>query len=232
MSSSEVKDKGATEIKSIVADKINVVLIGDGGVGKTAYCKRWTDGSFSSKYEPSTSVQEYKFEQHFGETKQNHRIVEFTLRDTCGQEKFGVLRDACYKDADAIIIMFDVTARVTYNNVPTWYKDVERVCPKAIVVLVGNKDDVKDRKVKPRDIVFHRKKSLNYYDISVKNNHNVEKPLSYIARRHFKDSNLRLVKCCCRLMEQQQEQALESRKNLVNEPDAVILATQDNDDDF
>lgn len=53
--------------------------------------------------------------------------------------------------------MFDVTSRVTYQNVAKWHADISRVCPNAAVVLVGNKADVKDRKVKASQITFHRK---------------------------------------------------------------------------
>ena len=46
--------------------------------------------------------------------------------------------------------MFDVTARITYKNVPKWYKDLVRVCDQIPMVLVGNKVDVRDRKVKAK----------------------------------------------------------------------------------
>ena len=64
--------------------------------------------------------------------------------------------------------MFDVTGRVTYKSVPHWHKDLVRVCEGIPIVLVGNKVDCKDRKVRPKDITFHRKKNLQYYDISAK----------------------------------------------------------------
>ena len=56
--------------------------------------------------------------------------------------------------------MFDVTARITYKNVPNWHRDLIRVCESIPIVLCGNKVDVKDRKVKAKAIVFHRKKNL------------------------------------------------------------------------
>ncbi len=56
--------------------------------------------------------------------------------------------------------MFDVTSRITYRNVPEWYKDIVRVCESIPIVLVGNKVDVKDRQVKARQIQFHRKRNL------------------------------------------------------------------------
>ena len=58
------------------------------------------------------------------------------------------------------IIMFDVTSRVTYKNVPNWHRDLVRVCENIPIVLTGNKVDIKDRKVKAKSIVFHRKKNL------------------------------------------------------------------------
>jgi GTP-binding nuclear protein Ran len=79
--------------------------------------------------------------------------------------------------------MFDVTSRETYKNVPKWFKDITRVCEGIPIVLCGNKVDMKDRKVKPKNINFHRKKNLQYYDISAKSNYNFEKPFLYLAKR-------------------------------------------------
>ena len=80
--------------------------------------------------------------------------------DTAGQEKFGGLRDGYYIQGQCAIIMFDVTSRVTYKNVPNWHRDLVRVCENVPIVLCGNKVDVKDRKVKAKTITFHRKKNL------------------------------------------------------------------------
>ncbi len=79
--------------------------------------------------------------------------------------------------------MFDVTSRMTYKNVPNWHRDLVRVCEGFPIVLCGNKVDIKDRKVKPKQITFHRKKNLQYYDISAKSNYNFEKPFLWLARK-------------------------------------------------
>uniref|UniRef100_A0A7S3RBB2 GTP-binding nuclear protein n=1 Tax=Strombidinopsis acuminata TaxID=141414 RepID=A0A7S3RBB2_9SPIT len=89
--------------------------------------------------------------------------------------------------------MFDVCSRITYSNVPKWYKDLTRVCENIPIVLVGNKVDVKDRKVKAKQITFHRKKNLQYYDISAKSNYQFEKPFVWLLRRLVNDSALTLV---------------------------------------
>jgi len=89
--------------------------------------------------------------------------------------------------------MFDVTSRVTYKNVPTWHRDLVRVCNNIPIVLCGNKVDIKDRKVKAKMITFHRKKNLQYYDISAKSNYNFEKPFLWLARKLVGDPNLNFV---------------------------------------
>ena len=65
-----------------------------------------------------------------------------------------------YIQGNCAIIMFDVTARMTYKNVPNWHRDIVRVCETIPIVLCGNKVDVKDRKVKTKQINFHRSPSL------------------------------------------------------------------------
>lgn len=91
--------------------------------------------------------------------------------------------------------MFDVTARVTYKNVPSWHRDLTRVCDNIPIVLVGNKVDIKDRKVKAKSIVFHRKKNLQvvlityffmqWFRIHVENEGIDEKSSSYHIRDEF-----------------------------------------------
>jgi GTPase SAR1 family protein len=58
------------------------------------------------------------------------------------------------------------------------------------IVLTGNKVDVKERKVKAKTITFHRKKNLQYYDISAKSNYNFEKPFLWLARKLVGNPNL------------------------------------------
>ena len=113
----------------------------------------------------------------------NRGRLLFYCWDTAGQEKFGGLRDGYYIHGNCAIIMFDVTSRLTYKNVPTWHRDLVRVCENIPIVLCGNKVDVKNRQVKAKQVTFHRKKNLQYYEISAKSNYNFEKPFLYLARK-------------------------------------------------
>ena len=134
----------------------------------------------------------------------NFGTICFNVWDTAGQEKFGGLRDGYYIQGQCGIIMFDVTSRITYKNVPNWHRDLERVCENIPIVLCGNKVDVKvwhllvsrrpvvdiqhlstsqERKVKTGNVTFHRKKNIQYFEISAKSNYNFEKPFLWLARK-------------------------------------------------
>ncbi|KAI6181035.1 GTP-binding nuclear protein Ran [Aphelenchoides besseyi] len=165
-----------------------LVLVGDGGTGKTTFVKRHLTGEFEKKYIATLGVEVHPLIFHTTRGQ-----IRFNVSFHSGQEKFGGLRDGYYIQGNCAIIMFDVTARVTYKNVPNWHRDLVRVCENIPMVLVGNKVDVKDRKVKAKAITFHRKKNLQYYDISAKSNYNPEKPFLYLARKLLGDSNLEFV---------------------------------------
>ncbi|XP_064620405.1 GTP-binding nuclear protein Ran-like [Lineus longissimus] len=167
---------------------VKLVLVGDGGVGKTTFVKRHQTGEFEKKYVATLGVEVHPLEFY-----SNRGKLLFNVWDTAGQEKFGGLRDGYYIQGQCAIIMFDVTSRVTYKSVPNWHRDLVRVCEGIPMVLCGNKVDIKDRKVKAKSIVFHRKKNLQYYDISAKSNYNFEKPFLWLGRKLVGDPNLEFV---------------------------------------
>jgi GTPase SAR1 family protein len=114
-------------------------------------------GEFEKKYVATIGVEVKPLTFHT-----NLGPITFNVWDCAGQERFGGtmysksttwrfiahgtdldrgLRDGYYIQAQAAIIMFDVTSRATYKNVSNWYRDVVRVCENIPIVLVGNKVD-------------------------------------------------------------------------------------------
>eukprot|EP00904_Undaria_pinnatifida_P000107 jgi/Undpi1/10097/HiC_scaffold_28.g12551.m1 len=169
--------------------EFKLILVGDGGVGKTTFVKRHVTGEFEKKYVATLGVEVRPLPFHT-----NRGPIKFNVWDTAGQEKFGGLRDGYYSiQGQCAIIMFDVTSRITYKNVPNWHRDLTRVCEHIPIVLCGNKVEIKDRKVKAKQITFHRKKNLQYYDISAKSNYNFEKPFLWLAKKLVGDPNLLFV---------------------------------------
>jgi GTP-binding nuclear protein Ran len=160
------------------------LLVGDGSTGKTTFVKRHLTGEYEKKYNPTVGVEVRKLLFHT-----SGGPICFEVWDTAGQEKFGGLRDGYYIGGKCAIIMFDVTARETYVNVKKWHRDIVRVCEEADgrsipIVLVGNKvDAVNDRAVKAKHVTFHRKKNLQYIEVSAKSNYQFEVPFQWLARK-------------------------------------------------
>jgi GTP-binding nuclear protein Ran len=169
--------------------ELKLILVGDGGVGKTTFVKRHLTGEFEKKYMATQGVEVHPMEFFTSKGK-----VKFNVWDTAGQEKLSGLRDGYYIDAHCAIIMFDVCSRITYKNVAKWYKDIVRICGESIpIVLVGNKVDEKNRKVKAKQILFARRHGLQYFDISAKSNYQFEKPFVWLLKKLTGDPNLGLV---------------------------------------
>eukprot|EP00753_Platysulcus_tardus_P010835 PLAT3097.1.p1 GENE.PLAT3097.1~~PLAT3097.1.p1 ORF type:complete len:234 (+),score=112.25 PLAT3097.1:54-704(+) len=168
--------------------EFKMLLVGDGGVGKTTFVKRHQTGEFEKKYIPTMGVDVHPLVFYTSTCP-----IRFNVWDTAGQEKFGGLRDGYYIQGRCAIIMFDLTSRITYKNVPNWHRDLVRVCDAIPMVLVGNKVDVRDRKVKARSINFHRRRDLQYYDVSAKSNYNFDKPFLWLARKLSGDMELTFI---------------------------------------
>ncbi|CAB1106246.1 unnamed protein product [Ectocarpus sp. 4 AP-2014] len=207
--------------------EFKLILVGDGGVGKTTFVKRHVTGEFEKKYVATLGVEVRPLPFHT-----NRGPIKFNVWDTAGQEKFGGLRDGYYIQGQCAIIMFDVTSRITYKNVPNWHRDLTRVCEHIPIVLCGNKVEIKDRKVKAKQITFHRKKNLQYYDISAKSNYNFEKPFLWLAKKLVGDANLQFV----------EQPALQPPEFVINQADqlkfqqeidaAAAVPLPDEDDDL
>ncbi|RDX86927.1 GTP-binding nuclear protein Ran-3, partial [Mucuna pruriens] len=169
-----------------------LVIVGDGGTGKTTFVKRHLTGEFEKKYErerPSV----WRFTHWiFSQTVERFASTAGILLDkrSLVASEMDISKSI---HGQCAIIMFDVTARLTYKNVPTWHRDLCRVCENIPIVLCGNKVDVKNRQVKAKQVTFHRKKNLQYYEISAKSNYNFEKPFLYLARKLAGDPNLHFV---------------------------------------
>lgn len=208
--------------------EFKLILVGDGGVGKTAFVKRHLTGEFEMKYVATLGTEVHPLLFHT-----NRGPIKFNVWDTSGEEKVGGLRDGYYIQGQCAILMFDVTSRITYKNVQNWHRDVTRVCENIPIVLTGNKVEIKDRKVKAKQITFHRKKNLQYYDISTKSNYNVEKPFLWLARKLSGDNQLHFVRAPAL---QPHEATIDDAARILYEREIADAAAQplpdDDDDDF
>lgn len=117
---------------------MKLVVVGDGGCGKTCMLVSYAQGKFPEIYVPTI------FENYVAcfQTP-NGKTIELALWDTAGQEEYDRLRPLSYPDADLIAICFAVDNLVSLQNIKDmWYPEVNHFCPGVPVLLVGTKADL------------------------------------------------------------------------------------------
>merc|ERR1712137_537375 len=172
--------------KTDIKYNYKLILVGEGGCGKTTFVKRHISGEFNIEYRPTIgcSIHALDFTTNKGK-------VVFHCWDTAGQEKFGGLRDGYYIGAECCIIMFDLSFRNSYKTVPIWYRDVIRIIDNIPFAIVGNKSDIKDEtNEEERMIFFRRKFGIQYIETSARKNYNYERPFIYVFRKLLDDPTI------------------------------------------
>jgi small GTP-binding protein len=157
----------------------NVVLLGDYAVGKTCLLHTYLRGFFQPEYVPSvrTSV----FEKEYSFT--NYKIKLF-FWDVCGERVLDDSRKACYANAQAFIIVYDVCRPPSLKAVEEWCGMVRSTVSNPIIWLVGNKIDLKDSRLVSREEAEGKARSLgvSYIEVSAKTGENVEALFRYVLR--------------------------------------------------
>ncbi|KAI8322942.1 hypothetical protein GQ54DRAFT_128044 [Martensiomyces pterosporus] len=120
--------------------KRKLVIIGDGGCGKTCLLHVYREGEFppDDQYIPTI------FEEWVAELKIDGRPVELALWDTAGQEDYDNVRYPCYNSANVVVICFSVDSPDSLENVQEkWIGEVLEYAPGVPVLLVGLKEDLR-----------------------------------------------------------------------------------------
>lgn len=150
-----------------------ILLLGDSSVGKTCFLMRYADNTFQEIH-MSTIGLDYKLKNV---QLDDGKIVKVQIWDTAGQDRFRSITKNYYKGAHGIILIYDVTARKTYENVKNWITQIrEEVSDKVSIILVGNKiDDVDNRKVTSEEgKKLAVEYDLDFFETSAKHGTNVD----------------------------------------------------------
>ena len=133
-----------------MANKINIIVLGDGAVGKTSLLKMYAEGKFTESHMATLGL-DYVSKAFTPEGAPNEMQVK--IWDTAGQERFRTLTHAFYKQANGVVVAFDVTNEDTFKNVRKWMESIyEHADQNICKVMVGNKIDLEDeRKISKKE---------------------------------------------------------------------------------
>ena len=158
-----------------------VVIIGDSSVGKTCIIQRYITNTFKSITATIGACQYNKI----------INAIPIDIWDTAGQERFKSMIPMYYKGAKAIIVTFDLTEVNTFEGAKKWLSEIETNSKGSVIVIVGNKSDLKEkRKVTNEmvDSIILGKKYL-YIETSAKEDENINKLFELIAEEIKKNKD-------------------------------------------
>ena len=158
-----------------------IVIIGDINVGKTSILSRFRYGSFESEYMPTLGIDFFSKNLFFED-----KTIRLILWDTAGQERFRSLIPSYLKNADCIIIVFDITNKESFLSLNKWLTDAKNnASENTIYVICGNKIDLKERRtVNENEINEYIEKNTGviYMECSAKNGQGIKDLFNVIAK--------------------------------------------------
>ena len=157
-----------------------IVILGNTSVGKTSFLIRFCDDKF---LEDSLTTIGVDYKNKF--VKRNNKNIKLIIMDTAGQERFRSIGKNMIRDADGIILMYDVTNEGSFNEMKEWINNIKENTDieKIGIIMVGNKIDLKDSiKInKQSKTNFENKYSIKIYEASAKDNINVNETFIYLV---------------------------------------------------
>jgi len=150
---------------------IKLLTVGDSQVGKSCLIKRYCEGRFVNRYITTIGVD-------YGVKKMNikNRKIAVNFFDLSGDDDYEGIRNEFYKDSQGVLLIFDLGNKDSFLHLQKWEADMKKygIEKNAIIVILGNKSDLKRREVEDKDVQKYAKsKGYEYYPTSASTGENV-----------------------------------------------------------
>ncbi|KAG5644751.1 hypothetical protein DXG03_007880 [Asterophora parasitica] len=118
--------------------QVKLVLLGEAAVGKSSVVLRFVSNEFQANKEPTIGAafltQKCRLED---------RVLRYEIWDTAGQERFHSLAPMYYRNAQAAVVVYDITKATSLEKAKSWVKELQRQAnPNIVIALAGNKLDL------------------------------------------------------------------------------------------
>ena len=154
-----------------------LLLLGDSSVGKTSILLKYISNKFDESNISTTGVD-------YMEKIIDYNKFKITLQiwDTSGEEKFRSITKNFYRNADGLLVVFDLTKKESFSHVQSWINEAKENNDKLKLILIGNKLDLKDGRIVTIDVAkkFAEKNNLKYIETSAKDGTNINESFQTI----------------------------------------------------
>lgn len=155
-----------------------ILIIGDSSVGKTSILTRYTNGTFKEEYLFTVGLDYYSKDEIF-----NNKTINVKLWDTAGQERYKSLTQSYFKNAEGVIVAYDITNTESFDNLKFWINSIKTNMENKNVfipvIIIGNKTDMEEsREIMIEDAKkFAEENKYKYFETSAKTGEGIDKAI-------------------------------------------------------
>lgn len=179
-----------------------LVVVGGGGVGKSALTIQFIQSHFVQDYDPTIE------DSYRKQCVIDDKVAHLDILDTAGQEEFSAMREQYMRTGEGFLLVFSVTDRASFDEISRFHTQILRVKDKDEfpMILVGNKSDLEDERLvsTAEGQEFGRKLRIPYLETSAKQRINVDASFHDLVRAIRRHNEVLVVpqgpkrsrKCC------------------------------------
>lgn len=167
-----------------------ILTLGESGVGKTCILRRYVEDKFNKNHLATIGIDFKTKSIPIGD-----KIVRLKIWDTAGQERFRNITKQYFKEADGILLIYDVTDNSTFEKTDFWIKQITQNTQyeEVALVLIGNKTDIEPREVSMEmGSELAKKYNLNYFETSALNGSNIAECIECLTQEVIKKKKIEI----------------------------------------
>ena len=172
------------------------MLLGDSQVGKTSLTLKLTKNKFDDSL-----LTTFGKESYIHQVNLHGNFIKMKIWDTAGQERFKSMSVNVIKTVDALILVYSITSRQSFNNLESWIKQLNDVTDlsKKPVIIIGNKSDLNEL----REVSYEEGQSYakthgyNFYETSALTGEKVKEAFDDIFEQLYNrfEEEIKGIKC-------------------------------------
>lgn len=167
---------------------VKIVLLGDAGVGKSSICQRYINNTISDNYEVTIGGAYLQKEVALD----NGQKIKLHIWDTGGEERYRAMAPLYYRDAQAALLVYDVTDARTFQSLDYWVRELdEKVRDENMVLIIaGNKSDLPGKRVTEEQAKsFADNAGIRFFEVSAKSGTGINELFTSLAQQLTKKMN-------------------------------------------
>lgn len=169
---------------SALRQSMKIVVVGTGGVGKSALTLRFVRNEWLAKYDPTHA------DSYNATVEIDGRAVNVDILDTAGQEAYEALRERWIVEGNGFVMVYSIVDDQTLEDLTAIHERIMELCPKKVpMLLVGNKCDLEEDRVVSKEegqASAAQFACFNFVEVSAKGNMGVVGAFESVVREIVK----------------------------------------------